>query len=124
MKGCGCRITEQRRLIIDIIVGSDCRCCKEIYYEAQKSDPTIGIATVYRTVSTLQDLGIMKRDLSRPTLTSCVSTGAHVSLSPSGERGLKKEDDEELYLRVRDFLRERGYISNEDFRMTVLVNPD
>lgn len=38
-----------------------CSCCKEIYYKAIKKDPAIGIATVYRMVSSLEELGVISR---------------------------------------------------------------
>ena len=57
----GCRITNQRQLLIDIIVQDECCCCKEIYYQAIKKDPTIGMATVYRMVKTLEETGLIKR---------------------------------------------------------------
>ena len=37
----GCRITRQRRIILDIILDEDCSCCKEIYYKACKQDSSI-----------------------------------------------------------------------------------
>ena len=36
-------------------------CCKEIYYEAAKRDAAIGMATVYRMVSTLEEIGVFSR---------------------------------------------------------------
>lgn len=57
----GCRITNQRLLLIDIILQDECCCCKEIYYQAIKKDPTIGMATVYRMVKTLEETGLIKR---------------------------------------------------------------
>ena len=57
----GCRITNQRQLLIDIILQDECCCCKEIYYQAIKKDPTIGMATVYRIVKTLEETGLIKR---------------------------------------------------------------
>lgn len=57
----GCRITNQRQLLIDIILQGECCCCKEIYYQAIKKDPTIGMATVYRMVKTLEETGLIKR---------------------------------------------------------------
>lgn len=55
------RITEQRRLLIDVILEDECSSCKEIYYKAVKKDSTVGIATVYRMVKTLEDLGVINR---------------------------------------------------------------
>lgn len=34
----GLRITKQRKIILDIILGEDCSCCKEIYFQASKID--------------------------------------------------------------------------------------
>ena len=62
----GCRITSQRQLLIDIILQDECGSCKEIYYRAARQDPTIGMATVYRMVKTLEDAGLIHRkDLYR-----------------------------------------------------------
>ena len=55
LKERGCRITRQRLIILDIILQEDCSCCKEIYYKAAKRDPSIGMATVYRMVKTLEE---------------------------------------------------------------------
>ena len=47
----GKRITQQRKILLDVILNGDWECCKEIYYKAVKKDPKIGAATVYRTRS-------------------------------------------------------------------------
>jgi len=57
----GCRITNQRQLLIDIILKDECSSCKEIYYRASRQDPAIGLATVYRLVKTLEDTGLIHR---------------------------------------------------------------
>lgn len=57
----GCRITNQRLIIIDIILESECTCCKEIYYKACQMDHKIGIATVYRMINTLEEIGAINR---------------------------------------------------------------
>lgn len=61
LKNYGCRITNQRLLLIDIILQDECCCCKEIYYKALEKDPSIGMATVYRMVKTLEEAGIIQR---------------------------------------------------------------
>lgn len=58
----GYRITEKRKLLVDIILGNEYSCCKEIYYEATKIDPTIGIATVYRMLDSLEDIGVINKN--------------------------------------------------------------
>lgn len=57
----GFRITSQRKLLIEIILEDECSSCKEIYYKTLKSDATVGIATIYRMVKTLEDLGVINR---------------------------------------------------------------
>ena len=61
LKEKGCRITSQRQLVIDTILKNECSCCKEIYYKALKKDPLISIATVYRIIKTLEDIGAIDR---------------------------------------------------------------
>ena len=57
----GCRITKQRKIILDIILQEECTCCKEIYYDAVTKDPTIGMATIYRMINLLEETGVLKR---------------------------------------------------------------
>ena len=61
LKRNGFRITNQRKLLVDIILSDECSCCKEIYYKAVHEDPSIGIATVYRMVKTLEEIGAIDR---------------------------------------------------------------
>lgn len=55
------RITEQRRVMIDVIAEGDCRSFKELYVKVAKKDPTIGQATVYRMLLTLEEIGAIER---------------------------------------------------------------
>lgn len=57
----GCRITKQRLMILDIVLEDSCSCCKEIHYKASKLDPGIGMATVYRMVNSLEEIGAITR---------------------------------------------------------------
>ena len=61
LKENGCRITKQRQMLIDIILENDCSSCKEIFYKASKTDSGIGVATVYRMVNALEDIGAISR---------------------------------------------------------------
>ena len=61
LKQQGCRITKQRLMLLDVILEEDCSSCKEIYYKASKIDPSIGSATVYRMINTLEDIGVISR---------------------------------------------------------------
>ena len=57
----GMRVTRQRKGLLDVILNGGWSNCKEIYYEAAKRDPSIGLATVYRMVSTLEEIGVFSR---------------------------------------------------------------
>lgn len=57
----GCRITKQRMILIDIILEQKCTSCKEIFYKASREDDSIGIATVYRMVNALEEIGVISR---------------------------------------------------------------
>ena len=54
LKENGCRITKQRKILIDIILENDCASCKEIFYKASQEDDRIGVATVYRMINALE----------------------------------------------------------------------
>ena len=57
----GCRVTRQREILIDIILQGECTSCKEIYILASREDPGIGLATVYRMVRALEEIGAIRR---------------------------------------------------------------
>lgn len=57
----GCRITKQRKILLDIILQEECACCKEIYYKALEKDSSIGTATVYRMINLLEEIGAISR---------------------------------------------------------------
>lgn len=61
LKKRGYRITKQRKMLLDIILKERCCSCKEIYYKASKQDASIGTATVYRMVNTLEEIGAINR---------------------------------------------------------------
>lgn len=61
LKKRGKRMTKQRLLLLDIILEGRYSCGKEIYYDAIRKDPSIGLATVYRMLSTLEEIGAVSR---------------------------------------------------------------
>lgn len=61
LKENGCRITKQRKILLDIILQEECTCCKEIYYKAVAIDSSIGTATVYRMINLLEEIGAISR---------------------------------------------------------------
>lgn len=61
LKDSGMRITKQRRLVAGVIAESDGASCKDICYNVKRKDKSIGIATVYRMIKALEDIGVIKR---------------------------------------------------------------
>lgn len=57
----GKKLTDQREILINIILEDKWHSNKEIYYEAVKRDQQISIATVYRTMDLLEEIGILRR---------------------------------------------------------------
>ena len=57
----GFRITKQRKLIVDVILKNDFTSCKDIYYQVIAKDKTVGMATVYRMIRVLEDVGVVRR---------------------------------------------------------------
>lgn len=63
LKERGCRVTDQRRLLIQIILSNEYSSCKEIYFAAKRADEKVGIATVYRTVQLLEDMEVIHKEM-------------------------------------------------------------
>lgn len=61
LKNRGKRITKQRKIMVEVIASKKAGNFKEIYYEISKKDPTIGQATVYRMLLTLEEIGAIQR---------------------------------------------------------------
>lgn len=61
LKEHGYRITKQRKMLLRIILSDQRSSCKEIYYKAAERDPSIGPATVYRMINTLEEIGVINR---------------------------------------------------------------
>ena len=61
LKKRGCRITKQRRMLLEVILENECSCCKEIYYKASMKGSGIGMATVYRMINMLERIGAISR---------------------------------------------------------------
>ena len=61
LKENGCRMTRQRMEILDVILQNQCSSCKEVFYYVSRTDEKIGIATVYRMVNALEEIGVLSR---------------------------------------------------------------
>lgn len=116
----GMRVTKQRRLILDIVFEHECTCCKEIYYQASKKDKSIGIATVYRMVNALTDLGVFQVNvpyrLSGSTLDAC-GNGCRVILK---NQSVVELDPDEWHNALTDALSKKGYSGNLEIDRVIL----
>ena len=61
LEASGLRMTVQRRHIIDILTNSQCTSPKELWYEARQYVPDLGIATVYRLINRLEQIGVISK---------------------------------------------------------------
>ena len=62
----GLKMTEPRRAVLSVLAHAhDHPSVEDVYERAKKKDPSISIATVYRTLSLLDELGLVyKHDLN------------------------------------------------------------
>lgn len=63
LKNKGYKLTPQRRSIVDTIIENEGEhlTAEEIYDKVKKNCPEIGLATVYRTILLLEDVGLVSR---------------------------------------------------------------
>ena len=124
LKEKGYRITNQRKLLIDIIFNEDCTCCKEIYYKAHKKDSTIGIATVYRMLNTLEEIGaIDRRNLYKYSCNGKCHDYDGCAITMENGREITLSDDE-LKKVLAEGLKAKGYVKNGEVEMVNLLEKD
>ena len=120
-----CRITAQRDLIVDIILENQCACCKEIYYQAVERDSSIGIATVYRMLALLEDIGLIDRknmyqiqskQLVPSEKTECESQQQIVFLHENNQVELL---DANWYNAIKAHLKSKGMIQDEEISIVI-----
>ena len=115
LKEHGYRLTEQRKLIVDIIANEDYTCCKEVYFLAHKRDNSIGIATVYRMINTLEE-NIQKNNCSGRC---CDMKGGCTVVTEESKQIILTEEDIQEALK---YIMEKNGYANVDEIKAVLVN--
>ncbi len=122
LKKKGLRMTEPRRLIINIVANEEFSCCKEVYFLAHKRDPSIGIATVYRMINILEEIGaISRKNLQKTVCTGrcCDMKGGCTVVTDKSKQIILSEADIEEALKY--IMEKKGYSNVEEIK-TVLVN--
>lgn len=112
LKEKGCRITRQRRLLIDIILENACASCKEIYYRALREDKRISVATVYRMINVLEEIGaIDRKNMYRVEYREGCNheDGCEIILEDDTVLRMPKEKLDQI---VREGIRQCGYLSD------------
>lgn len=117
-----CRITSQRSLIVDIILKNQCSCCKEIYYQAVEQDPTIGIATVYRMLALLEEIGVIDRKNMYQIQSETLSNEKNEKVVFLGENNKVELLETNWYNEIKEHLKRKGMIQDEDISIVIKVN--
>ena len=95
LKENGCRITKQRKILIDIILENDC---------------AIGVATVYRMINALEEIGaISRKNMYRIESGENCAGGCDIVLEDDTVFRMPKEKLDQI---VRDGARRCGYLSD------------
>lgn len=62
LRAIGKRVTAQRRLLLDVLAAADGHLdASELYDRARERDPRLSLATVYRTLNTLVESGLVRQ---------------------------------------------------------------
>lgn len=107
----GYRITKQRKRLIDVVFDNDCKSCKEVYYLANRKSPQIGIATVYRMMNLLEEVGAIKENsfIAEKLQQGCEVHGCIVKLKDNASM---KFDCSEAYQIMEKGMEVLGYAEN------------
>ena len=122
LKENGCRITKQRKILLDVILKEECASCKEIYYKAASKDSSIGTATVYRMVNLLEEIGA----LSRKSMYR-ISCGMHCERENAcvielDDQTICRLSSDEWYKVISEGLRYCGFVDEQKV-VSVVVEP-
>ncbi len=108
----GFRVTKQRELILDVVFEHECASCKEIYYQAILQDPGIGMATVYRMINTLTEVGVLKVATIKPLMVaSGTGNGCQILLGNHNKIVFNRAEWLEI---LQNALYRKGYDKSEE----------
>lgn len=109
----GCRITKQRKMLLDIILEENCSCCKEIYYRASKLDSGIGTATVYRMVNLLEEIGAISRTNMYRVNCEPGDVSGHVYVIELDDHSVKKLSVNDWNSVIREGMKVCGFLKSQ-----------
>lgn len=109
----GCRITKQRKILLDIILQEECASCKEIYYSAVEKDPSIGAATVYRMVNLLEQIGAISRKNMYRISCGLDCGRENACVIELDDRTVRRLSSREWYQVISAGLRSCGYVEKQ-----------
>lgn len=115
------RVTNQRILLIDILLEEECTCCKEIYYKAVKADANIGVATIYRMINTLEDIGVISRKNMYQICNDgldCNQCICRVVMDDSTEINLSENKWKNV---IESGLKACGFIENQNLKIVKMI---
>jgi Fur family ferric uptake transcriptional regulator len=119
LKKRGFKITKQRKIIIEMILKNRCSCCKEIYYQVLTKDATIGIATVYRMVRLLEEMGVIDRKkLFHISYDNLIGVLANQIILIDEEKTTELEAGE-WYEALKMMLKEKGLITDHGIAVII-----
>lgn len=122
LKENGCRITKQRKILLDIILQEECASCKEIYYKAAATDSSIGAATVYRMVNLLEDIGAINRKNMYRISCGMNCNKENVCVIELDDQTICSLSSGEWYKVISEGLRSLGYVGSQKVA-SVVVEP-
>ncbi|MCH1982797.1 transcriptional repressor [Ruminococcus sp. OA3] len=111
----GKRVTQQRRELIEIILETDWTSSKEIYYEAVRQGQNIGMATVYRMLNVLEEIGAVDRRSYQ--MVNEDKEPVSIILHP----GKTDEKNKDLCQKIESVLRENGCLEDQEFSIVIRV---
>lgn len=118
----GCRITKQRKIILDIILQEECTCCKEIYFLASKQDPNIGMATIYRMINLLEEIGALKRKSAYRILGN--DSQLHMCSVQFDDQTIMRMDNEKLCKIIEKGMESCGYLNAKKVSRVLVESQD
>jgi Fur family peroxide stress response transcriptional regulator len=106
LKERGLKATHQRIVIYKELLQNHCHPCADELFERLKADnPSMSLATLYKTLDSLVEVGLVQRVLSREGVSRFDAlTSSHVHIICTNTKEIIDFDDQELEHLIRNYL--------------------